>query len=83
MSRGRGSSIWLAEIVTALKQLRGEATLADIYAQIEKNYKGNKVPSWKSNVRQMLQLYDPKSKYYNGREPIFSHKGRGKWALHR
>jgi hypothetical protein len=81
MSRLRGTGIWLREVKKALEQLGGEATLAELYARIDKNYKEPKAASWKSSVRQTLQYYDPESGYYVGREPLFSRRGRGKWAL--
>jgi hypothetical protein len=72
---------WLTEVVEALHNLGGEASLPDIYDQITKNHLAPLSPSWKSTVRQVLQLHDPKSRYYTVKKALFTHAGRGKWGL--
>jgi|HubBroStandDraft_6_1064221.scaffolds.fasta_scaffold2765695_1 hypothetical protein len=81
MSRPRGGRIWLPKIVAALQQLGGESNLTDLYAQIEKAHMGPLANTWKSTVRQTLQMHDPDSRYYYGNSAVFYHKGRGRWAL--
>jgi hypothetical protein len=74
-------SLWLEKIVKALQMLGGEASLPDIYDQIQKNSQSPLPASWRSTVRQQLQYHDPDSRHYQRKQALFFHSARAKWGL--
>jgi hypothetical protein len=72
---------WRPRIVAALKALGGEASLADLYAEIQRQANETLLGNWRSTVRQCLQYHCPESQSYLSHRPLFMHKARGLWAL--
>lgn len=72
---------WKNEIVEALQQLGGEATLEQIYDFIEKNSKKELSQSWKSSVRKTIYYYSSDADIFLGKEDLFQQTGKGKWKL--
>ncbi len=73
---------WKDEIIAALRSLGGEASLANIYDQIESNSIRNLPENWKAIVRYTLQLYSSDTDTFKaGGEDLFRHLGRGQWGL--
>lgn len=81
MQRVRAKRPWAETIVSALRDLGGEASLRDIYDQIEKAGGVDLGPSWKSCVRGALQVNCSQTLNFNRRSNLFYHKKQGVWGL--
>ncbi|MFU0831709.1 MAG: HNHc domain-containing protein [Oscillospiraceae bacterium] len=80
------SSIWLDEVIAAMKELGGDANYTDLYRQIEKrgNIDLSKRKHWKDRVRTTIEEFSSDSKAYNGKKDMFFSVegiGKGHWGL--
>jgi len=62
---------WKDLVASVLEKLGGEASLKDIYKEIDGHKKARNNPHWEEKVRQTLQIY----------RSIFESRGRGIWKL--
>ena len=77
---------WADDIETALSNLGGEASLHEIYREVELVRGPERLtPSWQATVRGTLERHSPDSQVFGGRELFRSSGGigRGRWALRR
>jgi hypothetical protein len=81
MSTEKQAMLWREEIAQALGKLKGEATLSELYSEIERTHAGKLASNWKSSVRQTLQFCNPESSYYSQKYNLFYRKARGVWGL--
>jgi hypothetical protein len=72
---------WKEEIIKALHELGGSATLDEIYDYIEKNTTRKLADSWKSSIRKTIYLYSSDTEVYLGKEDLFERIDKGKWKL--
>jgi len=68
------------DIVQALKNLGGEATLRELYGEVERIRIPPMSKTWPAKVRQTLEFHSSDSKVFKGKD--YFHKiGKGIWAL--
>lgn len=75
---------WKEEIIEALKSLGGEATLQEVYAEIEIRDNKTLTDAFKSTVRNVIYSKSSDSKRFKNGEDLFyalSEKGEGRWGL--
>jgi hypothetical protein len=72
---------WKNEVVKSLEKLDGEAHLSDIYDYIENNSTKVLPRTWQSQVRKTLYSFSSDCEIYLGKEDLFAHVGKGRWAL--
>ena len=75
-------STWKNELVNALRNLGGKASLSEIYDYIEQNTVRELPKTWKATVRYTLQLNSSDTETYSrGGEDLFERLERGIWSL--
>jgi len=75
---------WLDDIILALENLGGLASLQDIYREIERIRAGRLSEHWQANVRAIIEDFSSDSLRYKGKRDIFYSVegiGRGVWGL--
>jgi len=83
LSTLRPTRRWKDEIVEAIRSRGGEASLTEIYAQIEDGEPRELPENWKAVVRYTLQLNCSETDVFSkrGGDDLFRHAGTGRWAL--
>jgi hypothetical protein len=71
---------WVEDIVRALNNLGGQATLHQIYVEVERIRKAPLPKSWQANIRERIESHSSNSKYFRGND-LFQKVDRGTWAL--
>lgn len=72
---------WKNLAIKALESLQGEADLSEIYDFVERSTVTTLPKSWQSQVRRALYNYSSDCEIYTGKEDLFLHAGKGRWAL--
>ena len=75
---------WKEEIIESLKDLGGEATLEEIYEQIDARGNRELTDSFKNTVRGVIYRASSDSEHFQGTEDLFysvDGKGNGRWGL--
>lgn len=72
---------WKIEVLEALHNFKGEATLNEIYQYIQVHTKRELPASWKSSIRKTIYHHSSDVELYLGKEDLFEHKNKGKWGL--
>ena len=79
------TSKWIPWIVQALRDLGGEASLAEIYKRIETIHPGPLSKAWQATVRNRIESYSSDSDNFAPARPDLFHctrgKGQGQWGL--
>lgn len=68
------------DIVQALKNLGGVATLQQIYDEVKRIRKVPLPVSWQANIREGIESHSSDSKRFRGKD-LFRKVGKGTWAL--
>ena len=77
MRQYQNNGKWTARIAAALKALGGEASLPNLYAEIQKQFEDQALANnWQSSVRQTLQSNSAEWPYLGNKTPLFRHKAR-------
>lgn len=71
---------WVDDIVQALKNLGGQATVKQIYAEVERIRVEPLTKSWHASVRERIEAHSSDSNYFQGKD-LFRKIDRGVWAL--
>lgn len=76
---------WVEDVVEAMEHLGGQATYAELYAEVRR-VRGEPIPpSWKSIVRYQIRLHSSDSEDYDpNKEDLFfslDRSGTGPWGL--
>ena len=72
---------WREDVVTAFRNLDGEADLADIYAEIE-GIRSDLGRTWQATVRRTIEENSSDSQAWSAGSPdLFKKVGYGRWAL--
>lgn len=74
-------SSWKDEVLQALKNLGGTASLEQIYEYIHNNMHRALTSSWKSSIRKTIYLYSSDTEIFNGKEDLFKKEKKGIWSL--
>jgi putative restriction endonuclease len=75
---------WVDEIIEALRDLGGEASLAAIYKRVKARGKMKITPAFDATIRRNLQWYSSNSKQYKNKGDFFcavDDLRNRKWAL--
>ncbi|MGY3414061.1 putative HNH restriction endonuclease [Bacillus mycoides] len=75
---------WLEDIITAFNNLDGVSHYDDLYAEVKKIRTEPLPDSWKSIIRNTIELHSSHSKIFNGKKDLFysvDGLGEGTWAL--
>lgn len=77
------SSTWKDEAKRALENLGGEASLKEIYEEVEKTTTRKITRTYQASIREALEKNSSDSQAFNGKEDIFYSKGIGSgiWGL--
>lgn len=77
------SSTWKDEAKRALENLGGEASLKEIYEEVEKTTTRKITRTYQASIREALERNSSDSQAFNGKEDIFYSKGIGSgiWGL--
>jgi len=72
---------WLPDVIRAIQDAGGSASLYQVYSWIGRNRQG--LPGeWKAAIRATIYLHSSHAKgYKQGNPDVFCNKGRGVWAL--
>lgn len=81
LSLTSGKSSWRDEVINALQDLGGRATLSELYDYIQKNTSRELPETWKATVRYTLQTNSSSSKAFRSGKDVFVRLDRGYWAL--
>jgi len=71
---------WVEDIIQALTNLGGQATLTEIYKEIEHIRKEPLPNHWRANVRERIETHSSDSQNFKGKD-LFRKVDRGTWAL--
>jgi len=76
-------STWKDEARKALENLGGEASLKEIYKEVEKTSTKKITRTYQASIREALERNSSDSKVFNGKEDIFYSKGIGSgiWGI--
>ncbi len=68
------------DVIKALKNLGGQATLSDIYSEVERIRTAPMPKSWQASIRQAIESHSSDSHVFLGKDD-FRKLGKGTWAL--
>ena len=71
---------WVEDVLQALKNLGGQATLSQIYEEVKRIRQVPLTQTWQASIRERLEAHSSDSENFRGTD-YFRKVGKGTWAL--